>query len=320
MKIVFVSVVALFVVGCASTKALQPAVSAELGSSECAEYYNVSKKNPGLFVGIGKGAVHEVAVDFARADLAKEISSSISANTTVSETEHSASVTSIVDSRVTAFLSDSKVSKKCEKAGQHEAVVTMHRDLFISALKKSAEKESEKAKAFAERVRTVKGVARPSVLIEARDFRENSSFEEITSLCTRLGGCAQMSRSGFDALESIIDSPEVSEELAKANLFRAQYVNDLADELSGEIAAVLRRKSVVIDEQAPSNQIARVDCSEQFLPAIAGTDMRVLELSCRVVGYVQDKKQWSRQYVGKGVGSNIEEARSIARNQFSEIN
>jgi hypothetical protein len=320
MKIAFSAIAAVFVVGCASTAASREGVSAETTASECADYYNVSKKNSGLFVGIGKGTAHEIAVDYARADLAKEISSSISANTTVSETEHSASVTSVVDSRVSALLFDAKVSKKCEKVGQHEAVVTMHRDLFLSVLQKAAEKENEKARSLAERVRMVKGVARPSVLIEARDFLESSSFEDLSSLCTRLGGCAQLSRSDFDALEALIESPQVSEELAKANLFRAEFVNALADELSGELASVLRRRNVVLDDSAPETQIMHAECSEQFFPAIAGTDMRVLEVSCRVVGYIDHKKQWSRQYLGKGVGATIEEARSIARNQLSEIN
>jgi hypothetical protein len=306
-------------IGCVSTSPASVDGPSGSASSECVDLYNVSKKNPGLFTGLGAGPVHEVAVDMARADLAKEISTNISSSTTVYETEKSASVSSSVDSRVSAFLSDAKVIRKCEKNGKHEAVVTMHKDLFLASIKKAIESENSRAKLFEERIRQTKGLGRPGVLIEARDFLEASSLEESALLCARLGGCTSVSRGDFDALRGVIESPQIAEELAKANLFQPEYSNPLAEEVAGEIASLLRLRKVVLDDKAPENQIVRAECSEQFFPSIAGTEMRVLELSCRVVSYIDGKKQWSRQYQGRGVGVSPDEARSIARNQMVEV-
>ncbi len=323
----FLSVAALVFVACASTEknAFNPAAGSGSGSmsgtdgaSDCSQYYSSSKKDPSLFSGYGQGRLHEVAVDAARADLAKEISSEISASGSVHETEKDISVSSAVRSSVSASLVDVRIAKKCLADGTHEAVATLRRDMFLASLRKSLTAEDAKAKSYADRVRSVKGSLRPQLLVEARDFLSKSSYNETNELCSRLGGCVAAPRAGMDELRSLFDSKELAEEAAQANMFKPEFRGELAQNAQAEIISLLREKGWILDESAPVAKIVRAECSEIVFPKIAGTDNQVLELSCRVIGTVDGVKQFSHLFVGKGVATSLLDARALAKNRLTE--
>jgi hypothetical protein len=281
-------------------------------------FYSALKKDSSLFSGYGEGRVHEVSVDAARADLAKEISTEISATGSVQETEKDVSVQSAVQSRVNASLVDVRVAKKCVTGERHEAVATLRRDIFLGGMRKVLLAEDEKAQSFVTRIRTTKGHQRPRILVEASEFLAQSTYAETLGLCSRLGGCAAAPRSGMESLQALFDEKDLAQEAAEANMFRAEFKDPLAKSSSGQIVALMKEKGWVLDEAAPEGKLVRVECSETVFPKIAGTESQVLEVSCRVLGTVQGVKQFSHAFVGRGVAASLDTARTLAQNQMRE--
>jgi hypothetical protein len=316
-----VGVGALVVAACASTSAPVGTPGATLSpsqESECSQFYSLSKKDPSVFSGYGQGRVHEVSVDAARADLAKEISIEISASGTVHETEKDVSVASAVQSRVNASLVDVRIAKKCVVGESHEAVATLRRDMFLNGMRKALTAEDAKAQGYANRVRSVKGSQRPLLLVEAKNFLEQTTYNQTFELCSRLGGCAAAPRAGIDALREMFDDKSLAEEAQQANMFRPEFKGALAQESDTQVIALLKEKGWVLSDEALPSKQAKVECGETVFPKIAGTDQQILEISCRVIGTVEGIKQFNYVFTGKGVASSVETARTLARNQMRE--
>lgn len=286
--------------------------------SECSQYYSAAKKDTSLFLGYGEGRVHEVAVDAARADLAKEISTEITASGQVQETEKDVGFTSVVQSRVNASLVDVRIAKKCVLGEKHEAIASLRRDMFLGAMRKALFTENEKGSAFVSRIRGAKGSQRSRLLLEAKEFLRATDYNDILKLCSRLGGCAAAPRDGIDTLSAMFDDKTIAEEAAQANMFRAEFVGDMARESQSQIIGLMREKGWVLDDSALASKIVRVQCSEVVFPKISGTEHQVLEITCRAVGNVEGVKQFDYTFVGKGVAANLEAARVLAKNQMRE--
>lgn len=290
-------------------------LSSEALSLTCLESADKLGKNRAQFVGYGKAASPELAVQSARIDLAGQIRSTITSS--VKETFSTGLRQQEIESasEISERLSDLHVQTRCEsKDGDYEAVISLSRSSFLEAEQNALnhfveestnlaidfEKSQDPAVKF-QNLQLLRQVYNQQELMRAR-----------LESCQALRGCAGQN---LNSLQKIAAIQQQNKSLQQFTLVPQ---NSDAQLVIQEVSGLLSSSGIeIVTAEHKSSGKVLTNCQQRIFPPDPNFTYRMVELRCSAQGMIGDLQVFKHEFSGKGMDNELEEAIKLSRTKLT---
>ncbi|MFW7380852.1 MAG: hypothetical protein ACOH5I_18700 [Oligoflexus sp.] len=294
---------------CASTGKHSSQTLNEKEQRNCFAYYQQQLGQVSMIWGFGDSAIRSVAIDAARADLAKQITVHISTKSEVRESNISADFASLSRSIVDQHLDGVQVERVCHENGKYQVLVKIPRQQVARA----AEQKVKQLHGDGKQILTLlqrEGSKEQRIqnLVQARNFlaSEGELYRSQMSICQIFQGCRLEDDAWLGQLKALVQENNF------ANTFVLHPEDKIAEDLQAEITSFLLKEGYQISNSAPE-QLASASCHRQVFERSQDLREHLVKLHCQIVGQVEGVKVFQLSLSATGFGSTPEQAFQVAR-------
>ena len=301
------------------------AVSSLLVSSQCTTTQDQKATNPCMalyqekaslqFYGYGEGYSQEAAVEQARGDLARQITTRVTSETTIEESNIDIEMTSLTSSKTDRVFHGMTVVQRCDAGQKKAAVVHLDKKMFIKSLKESLTeklKEGQLKLSRATKAMTTGKKFRATGQLKQWYIPQEKSLDADIAICKAFASCSGSRYKLPTEIRMWLTKNEID------HVWTYKEDNLLAGKLKDEMVEMLQKEGIVIGDS--KNSLMKVNCVQKTFPVMQGTGNRIVEINCDANGMIENEQVLSISYEAKGMGETIEDAFVFARTQLKKAN